>query len=581
MFRLVLLTCAAQLAFAQPVPSKIPKRRSTQLLDGFGMNVDLPRHPRMPWTKTWAPLFDAGVKWVRIGQYENSSEKTSWDWVERTPKHYTVVRDVDEAVRSLIDNRVSIEVQLQYSNPLYDANPAGRPARTTPPPPGIGQNDKPVHPIFLAPKTPEQIEGFLGYVRFMVGRYKGRIHDWEFWNEANIGYWQPDVQDPAGKTAKAKWYGSVLCPVADAIHQTDPRARVISTGVAGADLNFVKTALAGCPEKIDIVAYHSYPGGPFGVGRPPEEIETKYGGAGFRKGIRSMPGIRSGVEFWLNEWNVTPKAKGSNQSVQARYVPRFFLESLAHHVRGALWVFLPSTDGNEDNLMGILEGDTQGPDAFQPREAFFTFQNLSAVFGQTEVDPRNDAVFGPVPPYTQGDLRHYTFRDRKSGRRAYAYWLAIEADPKDDFRPVTTEITIADRGIVRPVLMDIRTGGVRELHWKESGKRTLEVPVKDSVMAVADAAYIDWNEAPQTPGELVAERSGQQVTLHWKPSPGAVTFEVDRSDDFAPWRKVGQVSSPGAEFSDSAPGAHQSTWRVRAVNTNGSSPWSNPAWPGQ
>jgi hypothetical protein len=40
-----------------------------QLADGFGMNIDLPRAPRMPWTSHfWTPIFDAGVKRVRIGQ---------------------------------------------------------------------------------------------------------------------------------------------------------------------------------------------------------------------------------------------------------------------------------------------------------------------------------------------------------------------------------------------------------------------------------------------------------------------------------------------------------------------------------
>ena len=28
-------------------------------------------------------MFDAGVNFIRIGQYENSSDYTSWDWVER------------------------------------------------------------------------------------------------------------------------------------------------------------------------------------------------------------------------------------------------------------------------------------------------------------------------------------------------------------------------------------------------------------------------------------------------------------------------------------------------------------------
>ena len=113
---------------AQPVPRQVPHRRSTQLTDGFGMNIDLPREPRMPWTRTWTPIFNSGVKWVRAGQYENSSEQTSWDWVEQTRGHYAVTADVDEAIRSLRENGVSIQIELQYSNPLYQGAPAaGRP----------------------------------------------------------------------------------------------------------------------------------------------------------------------------------------------------------------------------------------------------------------------------------------------------------------------------------------------------------------------------------------------------------------------------------------------------------------------
>jgi hypothetical protein len=531
----------------------------------------------MPWTKTWAPLFDSGAKWVRIGQYENSSEQVSWDWVEQMPGHYAVPRSADEAVRSLLDNKVSIEVELQYSNPLYAEDKSKRPTRVTLPPPGIGQGDKPVNPIFLAPKTDEQIEAFLGYVRFMVGHYKGRINHWELWNEEDDGYWQPEMQ----KTEKAKWYGQVFCRFADAVHATDADAKVMFGGLGGPNLEFASTALKGCPEKIDIMAYHCYPDGPFGIGRPPEEIDPLYGGAAFRKGVLSIPGIRSDLEFYLNEWNVNPKAKGSNQSVQARYLPRFYLEQLAHNIRGAIWVLMPATDGNEDNRMGILEGDTQGPDAFRPREAYFAFQNLSAVFGQTVRDPGGENALQPVKQYAAGDLRSFWFRDRASGRRVFAYWLAIRADPKDNLKPVMTEMTIADKSITRPVLMDIRSGNIQVLTWVDKDRRTVKVPLKDSVMAVADASFLDWSELPLTPAELAAECSGELATLHWKPSPGALKFEVERSDDYKPWQRVGEVTAPKAEFSEKSSEATHATYRVRATNANGASPWSNPAWAGQ
>ena len=114
----ILLFSLALPLLCQPLPREVPHRRSNQLTDGFGTNVDLPREPRMPWTRTWTPIFDSGVKWARIGQYENSSERTSWDWIEQTPGHYATTADLDEAIRSLRDNGVAIEIELQYSNPL-------------------------------------------------------------------------------------------------------------------------------------------------------------------------------------------------------------------------------------------------------------------------------------------------------------------------------------------------------------------------------------------------------------------------------------------------------------------------------
>jgi hypothetical protein len=445
-------------------------------------------------------------------------------------------------------------------------------------PPGIGQGDKPVNPIFLAPKTDEQIVAFLGYVHFMVGRYKGRINHWELWNEEDGDYWRPNI----GNTEKAKWYGRVFCRFADTVHATDPDAKVLFGGLANpANIEFVAAALASCPDKLDIMAYHSYPGGPFGIGQPPEGIDPLYGGAALRKGVMSIQGIRPDIKFWINEWGINADAKGSNQSVQARYLPRFYLEQLAHNIRGFVWEFISATDGNEEDRMGIVEGDTQGPDAFRPREAYFSFQNLSAVFGQTVRDPAGEDALKPVKEYAQDKLRGFWFHDRASGRRVFAYWLAIPADPKDDLKPVMTEMTITDKSITRPVLMDIRTGDIHLLSWVDKARRTVKVPLKDSVMAVADAKFLDWSEVTPTPGELVARRSGEQVQLHWKASTGALRFEVERSDDFESWHRVGEVAAPMAEFSEKASAAHRATYRVRATSAAGTSPWSNPAWEGQ
>ena len=156
-------------------PDNVPPRRSTQLSEGFGMNLPLPREPRLPWTEHWwTRVFDSGVKWVRLGQYENSSEKTGWDWVEQAAGVYRVRPEIDEAVRSLGENGVSIEIQLCYNNPLYQGDRNSRPKHVDPAPGSIGQDDKPPNPIFNGLTTGDEIQGFLNYARFMVNHFKGK-----------------------------------------------------------------------------------------------------------------------------------------------------------------------------------------------------------------------------------------------------------------------------------------------------------------------------------------------------------------------------------------------------------------------
>jgi hypothetical protein len=542
------------------------------MLDGFGMNIPLPREPRLPWTRRWwTRIADSGVKWARIGQYENSSEKTSWDWVEQKSGHYAILPDVDEAIRSLVDNGVSIEIQLQYANPLYQGDPQLRPQRVALPPPGIGPDDEPPNPIFLPPQTEEQIEAFLKYVRFMVGRYKGVIKYWELWNEPNIGYWRPKTKTREQLETKARSYGKVLARFTNTVHQTDPRAVVIFGGLSNPDLEFARAALAECASKVDVVAYHTYPG--FGSNHMPEEHDDFTRPDGFRNQIRKIPGIRKDLVFWINEWNVSPHWESSNESVQARYLPRFFLYTQAQGVRGSMWTFIPGTDGNEGDIFGVLHGETFKPDAFRPREAYRSFSVTSALFGQTVPDREAEWDVHAVSEKVRA-LRRYAFRDKASGKRIYAFWLALPCDPKDNFKPIPAELTIPD--LKNPILIDVRTGAVTPAARKAQG--VIPVSLKDSVMAIADASFLDWPVVPEAPGELRASGAGPEIRLHWKRYSQATRMEVQRSIDYGPWRHLAETPPDKMEFSESAGEKGHITYRVRAIGKLGPSPWSNPAW---
>lgn len=574
---LVITLCASTVVLGQNAPQQVPPRRSTQLSDGFGVNLPLPRDPRLPWTKHWwTRIADSGVKWVRLGQYENSSDKTSWDWVEQSPGVYAVRPEVDEAINSLVDNGISIEMQLCYGNPLYEGDSAARPKHVEPSAPGIGDQDNPAPPIFHGLKTEDEIQGFLNYTRFMVNRYKSKIKYWEFWNEPNIGYWQPNVESHEERAAKGREYGHALCRVADIVHEADPQSKVIFGGTSEIDAPFALAALAECPSKIDVMAYHTYPG--YGRNEPPEEQDALEGADLFRESVMRMPGVRKDIEFWENEWNSIPAWKNSSESVQAKYLPRFFLQSLSQGVKPFFWEFIPGTDGNEHDQFGMLHGETFDKNAFQPRAAYRAFEVTSALFGQAEMDPTADFNLDPPQQYAHGQLRKFVFRDRESGKHIYAFWLGLVSNPADNFSSTEVEIQIPHSGITNPVVIDVRTGRVTPVAWKDLEKETLRVPLKDSVIAITDASYVNWPKLPESPGELAAVSSGTEIRLSWKKYGTLSGFEVERSLDGGPWEKIANLPASTTSYAEKFPSAKHSTYRVRASGAQGSSAWSNPAW---
>lgn len=217
------------------------------------------------------------------------------------------------------------------------------------------------------------------------------------------------------------------------------------------------------------------------------------------------------------------------------------------------------------------------PNAFQPREAYRSFTVTSALFGQSVPDRAAKWDVRDVSGrMDRRSLRRYAFRDRVSGKRIYAFWLAVPCAPEDNFKPVPAELVTPDPALKNPILIDVRTGAVTALTRKDRG--AVPVPLKDSVMAVADASFLDWPEVPEAPAELRASRAGRAIRLHWKRYDEAIRFEVQRSIDYSPWQPLAETAPDKTEFSDPGVRKGHITYRVRAVGKHGPSAWSNPAW---
>lgn len=562
------------------LPARVPPKRSSQIQNGFGINSDLPRDPYLPWNRWWwTRMFDAGISWIRIGQYENSSDQTSWDWVEQKRGQYAVTPELDDYVDSLVDNGVKIQVQLLYGNPMYTASAGRLPDSIIPAPGSVHNPDRSLYSIFWPPTTPEQIAAFTNYVKWMVNHFHDRIHYYALWNEQDISYWNP--------VANPEEYGRLLKAFVEAVHGTDPQAKVIYGGQADPSRDFTRRALdtCQCASGIDVYAYHTYPG--YGQNLNPESMDYgAYGGESphaLRKMVRNYQGIRPDIEFWDDEFNSIPSWKGSDESVQAKYIPRGLLYNWAAGVRTFVWLLTAGTDGNEYDDFGIIHGLMYRLTDFTPRPVFYALQNTNALFSETKLDPTIE-ITGPDLPtlrrQTGFPFLAYGFRSR-SGKAIVAYWVAAHSLPGNVFPPLYGNLTLKNTGIEHPVLIDVVPGEISPLEWKKGTTDRLEsVPVRDSILAVADESYFDWAVLPEAPSSLNVSTAGHSLKLTWEVHGGNRTsIAVERRvGNRSNWERITKLPGRTTEFTDSSVSPGQTfCYRVRAVNEVGESAYSNIA----
>ena len=559
----------------QRVSHRVPPKRSSQIHDGFGVNTPMPREPYLPWGRRWwTRIFDAGIKFARIGQYENSSDYTSWDWVEQKRGVYAIPQEVDDYVSSLADNGVAIELQLLYGNGMC-TSPAGRlPDSILPALGGFHPPDRGLYSVFWAPTTPEQIRAFTNYVRWTVNHFRGRVQYYEIWNEPSEYFWNPQPSPEAY---------AALARVIATVHQTDPTAKVVFGAFGLTERDFPRQAIEACrcAQGIDVFSYHAY--ADFGHNLNPEALDgpahARESPALLREMVRKIPGIRGDIAFWNDEFNLPPSWEGCDESVQAKYIAREMVYDRAQGVRTFVWELIPGVDGNQGDDFGLIHGMMMRPEDFTPRPAFAALQNTNALFSDTTLDSSIEVKTPDVPmAKPPASVLVYAFRSR-TGKTIIAYWLAVRSLPGGNGPSVRGRLKIGNAGIVRPVLIDVLSGAVTALSWKAGTVDTLEsVPFRDSVMAIADESYFDWPALPEAPASLRCTRSSGRVRLVWDlPGRGVNGVVVERRDgEHGEWRRTATLPGPITEHTDFSRAAPVGVYyRVRAVTDAGESAYSN------
>ena len=514
--------------------------------------------------------------------YENSSDYTSWDWIEQKRGVFAAPPGVDDYVDSLVDNGVNVQVQLMYGNQMY-TSPSGKLPDVSVPETGSFHNDdRSLYSVFWAPTTPEQISAFNKYVAWTVNHFKDRIHYWALWNEQDIGYWN--------SWGNPEQYGTLLSSFIPAVHQADPNAKVIYGGQADPVRDFTQRALdtCKCAAGIDVYAYHTYPG--YGQNMNPESMD--YGAylnespRALRELVTKYPGIKPGIPFFDDEFNSIPSWVGSDESVQAKYVTRGLIYNHAAGVKTFVWLLAAGADGNEYDDFGIIHGITNHDYDFTPRPVFYALQNTNAVFSDTRLDPTIEVSGADIPALRRKSgfpFMEFGFRS-KTGKAIVAYWLAAHSLPGNAFPPLYATLSLKNTGIQHPVLIDVVSGDIKRLQWKAGTADTLEaLPVTDSILAIADEDYFDWPVLPEVPSSLDAALAGNAVKLSWQvhggnPTHMLVERRVEQGSGSGSWQRIAELAPAASDYTDSRVNkGQQVAYRVRAANGDGESAYSNIA----
>ena len=475
----------------------VPRKSSSELTDtlmGIGFET-LDRDTFRP-QDIMGLVGRSGVKMARC--------QSGWWKCERTPGVYDFAW-LDEVVDGLAACGVRAWLSLSFGHPNYTPNPvfdeaiAAAASHGEKPRSGFIRGYVGECPLYHGEKG---MTGWKNYVQALARHFKGRVSEWEIWNEPDSfdTFWRHKgraVYDDLGieeRTSRcAADYVEFVHITRDYLREVIPDARIVSV-VANPSTEYVRhLGLNNLADYADVFSYHFY-----GI------ILNDFFQDQFIQFARECLG--QDIEFWMGEsGHATGKSKITNvrpsQYAQAKHIARNAMHDLKNGARlSSVFTaidFKEYYEDGSDQYYGVIDGRS-----LKPKLGYYTIQALAWLTDRARPAKDICVSFGPVDGAAISSRAPWnitTATFRKKGIPAVAVWQSDHISM--DKPPVIGELRVAHgpaAELAKPIVIDPIRGSVHKLAnakhdstlWSK-GSFTAALPVPDYPVIVTDQSYLD------------------------------------------------------------------------------------------
>jgi hypothetical protein len=391
----------------------------------------------------WPVHYDLGLKWVRVAYWDSV---LNWLYVEREKGVLRVDPLADQTITECYRNGLNVVLCLAYGNWLY--TPEGR----RPHPKQILETPWEMAP---PPTTPQMLEGYERFVRFMVRHFRDRVRYFEIWNEPGAKYAWGNNPNPAE-------YAALVKKIAPVIRQEAPQAKIVLAEAGfppGRADGFLEACLKqGVAQLVDVMTIHPFYGNSQGSQdylEYPDHIRAW-------KKLAESHGFQGEYMATESGWYapypipVHPFIGGDvTEIVKAKYLAKFMVINNAFSMP-AFW-----NETWQDQFTywdGTLMRSTFSADPvcpLQPQAAYYVMRTLSTVLEGAQPIDSTLEFRGP-----SAKLDSYLFRV-PDGSRLAAYW--VPGAGSDDSPDARADVVIHGFSPTKATGIDVLDGTEQEL----------------------------------------------------------------------------------------------------------------------